>query len=280
MLRQSFSILFAAAAAACVALAPHAAYAAPQSTAFTYQGQLNANGSLANGTYQFTFTLYDASSSGNIIGSPLARSVVVTNGAFTTSLDFGAVFTGQQTWLDIQVGTTVGNEQPLSARQMVDAVPVAQYALNSPSRALLLHYSASAPSQTTANSIALGTLNGVQYSLQCWFNTNTNQLIEELDTASSTHYDVHEMPFVQNDNTAIGAPQFLNATNFFTAQLWTNVVAVGGHQEQLNMPLTIDLHGAPEQVQQGHIYMRATTIGFNSAATHNCDIEGEMVPAS
>jgi len=262
-------------------LAPLPARAASQSTAFTYQGQLNASGSAANGTYQFTFTLYDAPSSGSVVGAPVQQSINVVNGLFTTDLDFGAgLFTGQQLWLDIQVGTTVGNEQPLSARQPVNTVPVAQYALDSPSRALILHYTGTAANQNSANSIPLGTLNGVAYALQCWFSSSTNKLTEELDSFSATPYDVHEMPFNQNDNGAIGGPQFLNATNFNSAQLWTNLVNSGGHQEQLHMPLTIDLHSSPEQVQQGHIYMRATTIGFNAATAHTCDIEGEMVPAS
>ena len=271
---------FTCAALFAAALAAQTAQAAAQSTAFTYQGQLNANGSLADGTYQFTFTLYDAASNGNVIGAPLARSLFVSSGLFTTQLDFGAVFAGQQTWLDIQVGTTVANEQPLSARQPVNAVPVAQYALNSPNRPLFLHYTATAANQTTPNSIPLGTLNGVSYALQCWFSSATSKLPEELDAGSAVAFDVHEEPFVQNDAAAIGAPQFLNATNFNSAQLWTNLVASGGHQEQLHMPLTIDLHASPEQVQQGHIYMRATTIGFNSATAHTCDIEGELVPAN
>jgi hypothetical protein len=37
----------------------------PQTTAFSYQGQLNAGGTLASGLYQFTFTLYNAPSGGH-----------------------------------------------------------------------------------------------------------------------------------------------------------------------------------------------------------------------
>lgn len=254
------------------------AIAATQATAFTYQGQLNADGMLANGTYEFTFTLYDAATAGSVVGSPIQQSISVINGVFTTDLDFGAVFAGQQEWLDIQVGTTTLNEQPLSARQPINAVPVALYALKSPTSPVILHFTGTAPNRTTANSIALATVNGVAYSLQCWFKTSTNQLIEELDANSSTAFDVHEMPATANDSGAVGAPQFLNATNFNSAQLWTNVVASGGHQEQVHMPLVIDLHAATEQVQQSHVYMRATTIGFNSATANTCDIEAAVVP--
>ena len=106
----------------------------PQTTAFTYQGQLNAGGVLPSGqTFQFTFTLYDALSGGNVVGSPIQRSILISNGGlFTTDLDFGPVFNGTQFWLEIKVGTTVANEQTLASRQPINAAPVAQYALNSP----------------------------------------------------------------------------------------------------------------------------------------------------
>ena len=105
-----------------------------QSTAFTYQGQLNAGGILPAGqTFQFTFTLYDAASGGNVVGDAISRGILVGNGGlFTADLDFGQIFNGTQYWLDIQVGTTVANKQALTARQPINTVPVAQYALNTP----------------------------------------------------------------------------------------------------------------------------------------------------
>ena len=67
-----------------------------QSTAFTYQGQLNAGGALPAGqTFQFTFTLYDAPTVGNVIGTPIKQPLLVGNGGlFTTDLDFGQIFNG------------------------------------------------------------------------------------------------------------------------------------------------------------------------------------------
>lgn len=106
----------------------------PQTTTFTYQGQLNAGGTLPSGqTYYFTFTLYDALTGGNVVGTPINQSLLIgSGGLFTTDLDFGQIFNGQQYWLEIQVGASAGNKQVLSARQLITAVPVAQYALNSP----------------------------------------------------------------------------------------------------------------------------------------------------
>jgi hypothetical protein len=110
------------------------AIATPQTTAFTYQGQLNAGGVLPSGqTYQFTFTLYDALSSGNVVGTPIAQAILVgSGGLFTTDLDFGPIFNSTQYWLEIKVGTTVATEQTLASRQPINIAPVAQYALNSP----------------------------------------------------------------------------------------------------------------------------------------------------
>jgi len=110
-----------------------AVQAAPQTTAFSYQGQLNAGGTLPTGTYQFTFTLYDAATGGaQVVGTaPIQRSIQVINGLFTTDLDFGQIFNGTQCWLEIKVGTTVPNEEALAARQPINAVPVAQFALSS-----------------------------------------------------------------------------------------------------------------------------------------------------
>jgi len=125
--------------------------AAPQTTAFTYQGQLNAGGILPSGqNYQFTFTLYDAATDGNVVGAPIQRQILVASGGlFTADLDFGQIFNGEQYWLEIKVGTTIPNEQPLSSRQPISAVPVAQYALNSNAPARLVFLSSAAQANVT-----------------------------------------------------------------------------------------------------------------------------------
>src|SRR5215469_12509119 len=46
-----------------------------QGTAFTYQGQLQNNGSPASGTYNFTFSLFTNTTGGSAVAGP-----VVTNG--------------------------------------------------------------------------------------------------------------------------------------------------------------------------------------------------------
>ncbi|MEO7323960.1 MAG: hypothetical protein ABIW82_03950 [Dokdonella sp.] len=131
--------------------------AAPQTTAFTYQGQLSAGGTLPSGqTYQFTFTLYDAASAGNVVGTPIQQALLVGNGGlFTSDLDFGQIFNGQQYWLEIKVGTTVPNEQALAARQLIGTTPVAQYALNSRTRDFADFFAMMPPDN--AGTVAVGT---------------------------------------------------------------------------------------------------------------------------
>jgi len=112
--------------AASLLLALSAAYADPQATAFTYQGNLTANGAPANGTFNLTFKLFGSATGPDQIGSDINMSAFpVVNGRFTTDLDFPGAFTGEQTWVEVTVGT-----QTLSPRQPVNTVPVAQYALN------------------------------------------------------------------------------------------------------------------------------------------------------
>src|ERR1700694_2106054 len=132
MKRKQLCALVAAALMSAASMNSFAA-GTPQTTAFTYQGQLNAGGTLPAGqTYQFTFTLYDSAVGNNVVGIPIQQAILISSGGlFTTDLDFGQIFNGQQYWLETKVGTSIANEQVLSARQPITAVPVAQWAMNS-----------------------------------------------------------------------------------------------------------------------------------------------------
>lgn len=101
-----------------------------QGTAFTYQGQLNLNGSPANGLYDFTFSL-SSNPQGTIITAVTgALGVPVTNGLFTTTIDFGAgQFVGNSNWLQIAARTNlVGNYTNLSPLQLLTPTPYAIFA--------------------------------------------------------------------------------------------------------------------------------------------------------
>ena len=102
-----------------------------QGTAFTYQGQLVSGGAPANGSYDLTFTLFDAGADGDLIAGPLTNSATaVSNGLFTVTLDFGAgVFTGTTYWLEIAVETNGGSGfTTLAPRQQVTPTPYAIFA--------------------------------------------------------------------------------------------------------------------------------------------------------
>lgn len=103
-----------------------AASAFGQSSAFNYQGRLNDAGAAANGTFQFQFKLYDAPNGGAQVGGTLSDvSVLVTNGTFSTALDFGAAaFPGADRYLEIAVRKTPGDPYTtLTPRQKINSAP-------------------------------------------------------------------------------------------------------------------------------------------------------------
>jgi hypothetical protein len=102
-----------------------------QGTEFSYQGRLNTNGVAANGFFDFKFFLYtNAAGTGTQVGPTLTQTNIgVTNGLFTASLDFGAVFTGDDTWLAMSVRSNgVGSYTPLTPLQELLPTPYAVFA--------------------------------------------------------------------------------------------------------------------------------------------------------
>ena len=104
--------------------------ASAQGTAFTYQGRLNAGGSPANGSYDVAFTLYATPTAGVPLAGPVTNlATTVSNGLFTTTLDFGGVFNGANYRLEIGVRTNGnGAFTTLTPRQAVTPTPYAIYA--------------------------------------------------------------------------------------------------------------------------------------------------------
>ncbi len=103
-----------------------------QTTAFTYQGHINTNGSPATGSFDFQFALRDAATLGNNVGTTqFVAAVSVSNGLFTVSLDFGAAaFDGSLRWLEIGVRPAVGGPYNLLVpRQQITSAPYAALAL-------------------------------------------------------------------------------------------------------------------------------------------------------
>ena len=105
---------------------------APLGTGFTYQGKLSDGSGPATGVYDLRFAIYDAGTVGNQLGSTVTLAgTPVTNGLFTVTLDFGAVFDGNARWLDIAVRPAGGAAfTNLVPRQGLSAAPYATYAPN------------------------------------------------------------------------------------------------------------------------------------------------------
>lgn len=102
-----------------------------QGTAFTYQGQLQDSGGLANGTFNLRFALFTVPTGGSSVAGPLiTNGVVVSNGLFTVTIDLGgSAWNGETNWLQISVETNGGSSfTVLSPRQQVTPMPYAIFA--------------------------------------------------------------------------------------------------------------------------------------------------------
>jgi len=108
--------------------------AAPMGTAFSYQGRLVDDSSVANGQYDFQFKVFDNPdvSLGSQQGSTIyINELNVIDGYFTAELDFGSgIFTGDARWLEIGVrpGADTGSFTILSPLQEIKPTPHAIHA--------------------------------------------------------------------------------------------------------------------------------------------------------
>jgi hypothetical protein len=102
-------------------------------TAFTYQGQLQHQGSAAQGEFDFTFTLFDVELDGTQVTAPIQwEDVLVTEGTFTVELDFGTFIQAtDEYWLEISVrpGYSTESYTLLSPRQYLYPSPRSVFAL-------------------------------------------------------------------------------------------------------------------------------------------------------
>ncbi|MCX5689794.1 MAG: hypothetical protein NTV94_08445 [Planctomycetota bacterium] len=120
-----------------IAASGSAAAQGPLTTALTYQGELINGGTPVNGTVDLRLSLYSARAGGTQIGATqCANDVQVADGRFVLSLDFGAVFTGQRGYLQLEVRTDTGlgcadasGFNALSPRQELTASPNASYSI-------------------------------------------------------------------------------------------------------------------------------------------------------
>ena len=121
--------------AAAQEVSPHSPNSGIESnTSFTYQGQLKNNGSPVNDPCDFQFSLWDSMSGGLQISGTTTQTVLsvsVSNGLFTTPIDFGiSAFDGGARYLQIAVGcpSPAATFTPMTSRQVLTPVPYALHA--------------------------------------------------------------------------------------------------------------------------------------------------------
>ncbi|GIW08102.1 MAG: hypothetical protein KatS3mg060_2907 [Dehalococcoidia bacterium] len=105
----------------------------PLSTGFTYQGQLLRSGLPYSGACDFEFRLFASETGGDQLGASIIRPALsVTNGLFTTVLDFGPnAFAGQARFIEVAI-KCAGDAamSTLSPRTALTPAPYALYAVS------------------------------------------------------------------------------------------------------------------------------------------------------
>ena len=185
------------------------AHAATQIAQFTYQGRLQLNGQPATGSFNMTFSLFDAQTNGTQVGSTITiTGIAVTDGAFSVNLNYPDAFTGTQLWLDITV-----NGQPLGSRQAITATPVAQFAMNGASA---LYYNNQSPSSAASPPVTtLATVGPFTFKATCALGAS-NEVTATLSVSSTSNYDLSEIISSQLNGTGTltsGPAQGLNTNN-------------------------------------------------------------------
>jgi hypothetical protein len=218
------------------------ALAQPLTTAFSYQGELQTAGAPASGVHDLRFRLYDAATGDGLVGTELCSdNVTVTDGRFTVALDFGAVFTGQQRFLEIEVRADTGLDcsNPtgftiLNPRQPLTAAPNAAFALNAAdavtattaTNATQLNGQAASFYQNAAN-LSSGTLPGARlggtYSNSLILNNASNLLTGSFTGSgagitglNASNLAAGTLPSGRLSGTYSGALTLNNAANAFT----------------------------------------------------------------
>lgn len=202
-----------------MALAPMAIFvvtsefstARAQGTGFTYQGALNNGGAPANGFYDFEFSLYpNSAGTGAKVGSTIsATDVGVTNGLFSLALDFGGVFSGNDTWLAVSVRSNgVGSYTSLTPLQELTPTPYAIFA------ATASNVSGTLPATQISGTIPLSQLPA---TLSLLSDPGTQNLFAGLDAGNSTSPGTY--------NTAIGYSALNVNTGSYNSALGNDALA-------------------------------------------------------
>jgi len=247
-----------------------------QGTAFNYQGQLDVSNSPANGSYQMKFTLFPGSTGGTSTFGPVTNTAVaVTNGFFTTTIDFGlGAFTGNASWLDIAVRTNLpASFTELTPRQQILPVPYAIFAAGA-SNAINANSAITAGSATSAitagsagtaavaESVAPGAING-----------------SSIAAGSLTAADFASGELVTNVNGLSGGITLAVSNNLFLTTNG-NTLTIGGGGDF--MYLYLNVGGTGTSVPQTDPVPITTGFfnGWQYSSSYNASVPVFVVPAT
>jgi len=216
--------------------------ATAQGNAFTYQGALNNNGTPVNGTYDLSFGLFTSSSGGAATATLTNAGVAVSNGLFTTTLDFGTAFTnGTPFWIEIGVGTNLTNTfTVLTPRQPVTSTPYAITARNVTGTVPTSQLTGTIPLSQLQGAVLTNNQTGV--TLTGTF-TGNGAGLGSLNASSVTSGTLADNFLSQNvallnrNQTFSGAAQFTNTANSFTGNGagLTNIIGISNNVISVQM---------------------------------------------
>jgi len=228
-----------------------------QGSAFTFQGRLTSGGSPVYGTYDVTFTLKDSATGGSSISTPnVVAPLGITNGLFTTVLDFGmAAFDGTPRWLEIGMRTngSTAAYSILLPRTAINATPYATFAttpaavgaLSNRVDTLTAQLASQLATQTTALSNQINTLSNqvttLNTALSNQINTLSNQ-VTTLNTALSNQVTTlnAQLNTQLNTQTTALSNQFTALTTVLSNQIAT-----------LNSQFAALTNGSPGSIPNG-----------------------------
>lgn len=207
-----------------------------QGSAFTFQGRLTSAGSPVYGTYDVSFTLKDSAVGGNSISTPnVVAPLGITNGLFTTVLDFGmAAFDGTPRWLEIGMRTngSTAAYSILLPRTAINATPYATFAttpaavgaLSNRVDMLNAQLAGQLATQTTALSNQFNTLSNQFTTLNTALSNQVTTLNGQLNTQINTQTAAlsNQVNTVSNQFTALNTA-LSNQVTTLNAQLNTQL---------------------------------------------------------
>ena len=197
---------------------------AAQGTAFSYQGRLNDGGTAANGSYDFQFSLFDASTNGNLISGPVTDlALAVNSGLFSANIDFGRVFSGTNYWLAIGVRTNGSTNAFTSLQPLQPLLPVPYAIFANTASNLDGNLSATQLSGTLPSAQLSGTYSGpVSFVNSGNTFTGNGAALTTLNGSQITSGTVADARLSGNVALLNGNQTFTGSNFFTSANLFTN----------------------------------------------------------